>query len=329
MTSTVAHATRALGQFRQLADLNDALDQAGIGVLPYKGPLLSWRLYGDVALRMSTDLDIVVPRDAYDRARAVLVARGSAPRRGHSLAQERTLFRWLGHASFGVGDVTFVELHWRFAPLTFPFALTPSDALARSRPTQVGSRTFQMMDDRDLLVTLAMHGTRHLFERLEWLSGFARLLASTQATPEEMLAHASRLRARRMLLVAVATAEAVLGIPPAELWLAALREDAGARRIAAQLAAAIAARGEGSPRVLEGAVLQRFYADMLDGPLDAGRLLLSGALLPTEREWETVRLPDLLTPLYLAVRPVRLLARWVVRGIMLVSRSARARGRAT
>lgn len=323
MATSVTLATRALDQFRQLADLCEALAQVGIVALPYKGPLLSWRLHGDVALRMSTDLDVVVARDEYERARAVLVARGRVPRGGHSLVQERTLFHWLGHASFGEGDVTFVELHWRFAPRAFPFALTPGDALLRSRPVQVGSRTFQLMDDRDLLVTLAMHGTRHLFERLEWLSGFARLVASTSFTTSELLAHASLLRARRMLLIAIATAEEALGLPLAEPWVEALRRDPQARRIAAQLAADIVARGRGSPVERDGAALQRLYAGMLDGPLDAVRLLLSGALLPTEREWEAVRLPDALTPLYLVVRPVRLLARWAAR---LVARSARSRG---
>ena len=236
ITRSAALATRSLAQFRQLADLVAAFADAGVTALPYKGPLLSWRLYGDAALRSSTDLDIVVERDEYERARAVLVARGLAPRRGHTRAQERSLFRWLGHASFGTGDATFVELHWRFAPHKFPYALSPRDAIARSRSVQVAGRSLRMMSDLDLVVTLAMHATMHVVERLEWLAGFARAFTRIDAPAADLLAHAGRLHGRRMLLVAVATAHAVLELPLDAAWTTAVAADEAAKRIAALLA---------------------------------------------------------------------------------------------
>src|SRR4051794_33619704 len=195
--SIATSTARTLGQVRLLTRVCGALDAAGGRALPYKGPVLSLQLYGDVALRTSTDLDLVVPRAAYDTARAVLGSLRLAPRGGHSVRQERTLFRWLGHASFGTGSDEFVELHWRFAPLQFPFALRPERALARASAIRIAGQSLPVMAPDALVVTLAMHGGRHLYERLEWLAGVSRLLLARPEAADELLAHAASLRARR------------------------------------------------------------------------------------------------------------------------------------
>src|SRR5690349_17810454 len=44
----------------ELARVVNALEDAGVPALPYKGPLLAHALYGDVALREFGDLDILV-----------------------------------------------------------------------------------------------------------------------------------------------------------------------------------------------------------------------------------------------------------------------------
>jgi hypothetical protein len=71
-------------------------------------------------------------------------------------------------------------------------------------------------------------------------------------------------------------------------------------------------RRPGTPQ-LEGTRLQARYVRLLDSRADRVRSVLRAALLPTEREWETVALPDALTPLYHVVRPVRLVASYARR----------------
>jgi hypothetical protein len=298
-------AARALAQVRRLAELTRAFAEAGIPVLPYKGPALSLQLYGDVALRHSNDLDLVVPRPEYLRARKVLLACGFPPRGGHSLAQERALFAWLGHASFGAGSEDFVELHWRFAPAQFPFALSPERAIARSTRVMVAGQSIPLMAGDDLLVTLAMHGTRHLYERLEWLAGVALLFRTESDHQAALLRHAGALRGRRMLLASVVVAHRVLGLPLDAVWRAALAADAEARAIGDEIADLIIARGRDGVDLPDGATLQTLYARLIDSRLDRVRSFLRAALMPTEREWELVRLPDALTPLYHVIRPAR------------------------
>ena len=309
-----ASAARTLGQVRRLAELWTLLERAGVSALPYKGPTLSLQLYGDVALRQSVDLDLVVPFDRYAAARAALVGAGLSPRGGHSERQERTLFAWLGHAPFGHGR-DFVELHWRFADRRFPFSLTVERALERSRTMAVGGLTLPLMADDDLLVVLAMHGARHLYERLEWLAGVTRLLVAHRGGAARLVAHAEALRARRMLTVSVHVAQRVLGFPLDEDWQHVLAADPDAATLGATMAAELEAFVLRDTSFPDGAALQRRYAELVDRGLDRARLYVRAALDPTARDHDALALPDALVPLHQVLRPARLAATYFARAM--------------
>lgn len=300
-------AGATLWQVRQLGSLCAALESAGVPVLPYKGPTLSMQLYGDVALRQSVDLDLVVPRDHYPVARRVLIEQGLPSRSGHSERRERTLFDWLGHAPFGEGD-RFVELHWRFADRRFPFALSVERALARADRVTIGGHSLPLMSRDDLLVVLAMHGTRHLYERLEWLAGVASLLQAAPGDASRLMAHASMLRARRMLAVSVHMAHRTLGFPIDDGWQRELERDPDAGRLAAVMTDDLAAHELEGRAWLDGAALQQRYAALVDTRFDRARLVAHALFDPTERDQEALPLPDLLMPLHRVLRPVRLAA---------------------
>jgi hypothetical protein len=307
-----ASAGRTLAQVRRLGELVGGLANVGVTALPYKGPVLSLQLYGDLALRQSVDLDLVVPFDTYDVARSALVRRGLPPRWGHSARQERTLFAWLGHAPFGEGD-DFVELHWRFADRRFPFALDARDVLRRAQQMRVAGRMMPLMAPDDLLAVLAMHAARHLFERLEWVSGVTRLLVAAPMAPAQLMARAHALRARRMLAVSVHVAARVLDFPLDDAWRRALSDDPAAERLAEGMARELEAHELRDVPWLEGAALVRRYGELVDTRTDRARLFLRAALDPTAQDQEVVALPDALAPLHHVVRPLRLAGRYLTR----------------
>jgi hypothetical protein len=307
-----ASAARTLGQVRRLGELVGSLADVGVTALPYKGPVLSLQLYGDLALRQSVDLDLVVPFDACDVARAVLLRRGLPPRWGHSARQERTLFAWLGHAPFGHGD-EFVELHWRFADRRFPLALRAEDALRRAQQVRVAGRMLPLMAVDDLLAVLSMHAARHLFERLEWVAGVTRLLVAAPADPATLMAHAERLRAARMLAVSVHVAATLLDFPLDDTWRRALEHDPAAAPLADRMVRGLEAHELRGVPWLDGAALVRRYGELVDTRLDRAQLFVRAALDPTVKDQEAVALPDALMPLHRVLRPMRLAGRYVGR----------------
>jgi len=306
-----ASAGRTLAQVRRLTELVAALADIGVTALPYKGPALSLQLYGDLALRQSVDLDLVVPFDTYDAARAALLRRGLPPRWGHSARQERTLFAWLGHAPFGQGD-DFVELHWRFADRRFPFALDARDVLRRARQTRVAGRTLPLMAPDDLLAVLSMHAARHLFERLEWVSGVTRLLVAAPMGPAALMARAAALRARRTLAVTVHVAAQLLDFPLDDAWRRALAGDPVAEPLAMRMVHDLTSHELHDAPWPEGAALVRRYGELVDTRMDRARLFVHAALDPTAKDQEAVALPDALAPLHRVIRPLRLARRYLL-----------------
>jgi hypothetical protein len=293
-------AARALRRTQQLAALIELLNGAGVRALPFKGPALSLAAYGDAGVRDSIDLDVVVrPRDV-DAARDAMVRAGYASRTRMSPAQERMLQRSFGHFSYAQdGEAASVELHWRFASPGFPWSLPPDDVFARAIPEVLAGVRVCVPEPTDRVLLQAMHGARHQWERIEWLVAFRQLLRRGTSDHETLLARAAEHRSRRALGVALRLARDLLRaeLPPR---LVAVAEEAQAVSIAADIERGLAS-GDfpvGSPLGLD--------LRTMDGIADRVRYLAVGVFAPTLREWELVRLPDRLLPLYYPVRLARL-----------------------
>lgn len=138
--------------------------ECGIEVLPLKGPALALALYGDAALRQSNDIDLLVRRDDFSNAEALLLAQG---------------FSALGAASehdrrFRRGEL-LVELHFELAsPRFFPFDI--DGIWSRSRRADFRGKPARAMSNSDLVFYLCAHGLKHGFSRLIWILDLSRAL---------------------------------------------------------------------------------------------------------------------------------------------------------
>ena len=72
------NAARNLLVARALGRVLDGLARASVPVIPLKGVALAESLYGDAALRVSSDIDVLVPRACVARAFAVMGELGYA-----------------------------------------------------------------------------------------------------------------------------------------------------------------------------------------------------------------------------------------------------------
>ena len=112
LEGALAHGRRRATLVEQIAlQLVRALDDAGLAVVPLKGPHLAERLYGDAGMRTSNDIDLLVQPEDFPRAIAVLgdagyTSDGKAPwRNGLPLFE----------SSLRSGDSWRppIDLHWR------------------------------------------------------------------------------------------------------------------------------------------------------------------------------------------------------------------------
>jgi Uncharacterised nucleotidyltransferase len=136
----------------------------GVEVLPLKGPLLAQVLYGSPGLRRSDDLDLLVQRQDFDKARSLLIDLGFAP-----VYQTDDY-----HQTFQRRD-TCIELHFSVAPPSSP-AMDLDRVWERAPVVQFRGQTARFFANPDLLVYLVIHGVKHEFARLIWVLDAARAL---------------------------------------------------------------------------------------------------------------------------------------------------------
>jgi hypothetical protein len=203
-----------------------------IEILPLKGPALALALYGDVALRQSNDVDLLVRRDDFPRTEALLLGWGFSALGAPSEHDRRFLRRGL-----------LVELHFELAsPRFFPFDI--DGIWSRSRRIDFRDKPARAMSNIDLVLYLCAHGLKHGFSRLIWILDLARALQGLEPLEyRELMLQAQRRGLRPWLFIGC---EVVRAMFP--------------RQLPIQLDAAMAA----SPKALERArlaVARLFSAD--------------------------------------------------------------------
>jgi hypothetical protein len=160
-------AARARGLAVEAAtrSLAAALADAGIRALPLKGPLLAAEAHGDIGLRETADVDLMVAPERLDAAIEVLRARGysepQGPRRPNGLPD---LHFELDHPTLPP-----VELHWRaywyeraFSDRMLADARPGPDGVLRAQPDDLAA-SLLLVHARD-----GFHGVRVPSDLAAW-----------------------------------------------------------------------------------------------------------------------------------------------------------------
>lgn len=293
-----------------LLDIVARFARAGIVVLPFKGPTLARQAYGDVGLRTFADLDLLVHEADLEPAREILLGEGFRPSYPGTPARRALLVRRGSHESFERADGTLVELHWRIAAPISEFGLDRDRLWRRSVELPMAGRSVPALRPDDLLLVLALHGTKHAWERLAWICDVAELLRiEPDLDWDAVLAESDRMRCERALHLALALARELLAAPLP-------------RSIALRLAADPALPG------LLGHVRDRLFVPPRSGAGTFGfhlatrstagakaALVLGSLTALNQRDLQVVSLPDAALPLYFLVRPVRLAGKAIAHAV--------------
>ncbi|MCA1602950.1 MAG: nucleotidyltransferase family protein [Acidobacteria bacterium] len=203
-----------------------------------------------------------------------------------------------------------VDLHWGLAPKRFHFALNPGDLFQRLQTIALGNNTLRTFSNEDLVVFLCMHGAKHLWVRLEWISSLAELIRNSEGINwVTVVQNARRSHSLRRLLLGLMLAKDLqpeLHIPAPVF--AAVPDCESLQRCAERLRERIFQIKSEKEDQTE---IFLFHLIAMDRKLDAVIGLLRSMLLPTVSDWRFVTLPDALYPLYYVLRPLRLAAQFI------------------
>jgi len=210
-----AHTTALANAFwtDALLTLLALFEAHGLPVLPYKGPTLALGVYGDLALRPFSDLDLLVPARAFTHATALLRAQGFRLYRAFEAES------CLVHATTRIT----VDLHRGLVPPRFHFPLDFARVWQARQPLALAGTPVATLAPEDLLIVLCVQAVRDAWEALpppragsdSSLLKIGDIGALLQASPgldwERVLADMRRLGGQRMLLFGLCLASELLG----------------------------------------------------------------------------------------------------------------------
>ncbi|MCA0755386.1 nucleotidyltransferase family protein [Paenibacillus sp. N4] len=164
-----------LGLSGEMEQLAKAFEGKGIRSLFLKGPVIAADLYGDVSLRTSCDLDLLIPLKELEQAEALLCSLGYE--KDDYIETVLNDWKWRHHHTTFNHPVKKikVELHWRLNPA--PSKEPGFEELwSRKRKSSLISRPIYYLGREDLFLFLVSHGARHGWSRLRWLLDIKQLV---------------------------------------------------------------------------------------------------------------------------------------------------------
>lgn len=306
------HMAKSVWSCAELGELLRVFEARGLGVQVVKGPVAAMLCYGDLSLRAFTDLDLLVRPEDVRAIGEVLAGRGYAPHLSLTPAQERWLLESDSELMWRNAELRhMVDVHWALLPRGFSFTPDGRGPFAVERRVRLDGLEVPTLGLEATLLFLLLHGMKHDFSALGWLCDVAELLRrSPELDWNAVLDWSAPAGRRRFVDIGLGLAHGLLQAPVAEAALARGRADPEVARFAAELARELLRperRFASSTQALFGLT---YFGAM---PLwrDRARYLHDMVLRPTTHEWQAVALPEPLRPLYYALRPARLLGKYV------------------
>lgn len=299
---TVANTQSMLHLVGKQLRIHKLFREHGVPVAIFKGALLAQMAYGEMFLRQAGDIDMLIHRRDFAQVRLLL---GSL---GYEMTPRLTTAQMTSHLSnhceiqFMRDEwFTVVDLHWDLAPRSFVFGLKADEVMSRLQSVSLAGTVVQTFSAEDLLLYQAMHGAKHLWRRLEWISSLAESVRAMPDVDWDTLANrAANARATRMLALGLRLVEQFSDVPVPVV--ASIDQDAAMQRMATGIRAQIF-NGLGYADSTE---TNLYNLRIMDRKRDVLVSALRSIFVPTLPDWQALALPSSLHPLYYAYRPLRL-----------------------
>jgi hypothetical protein len=298
-----ANCDRNLALLTELLRLNKTFAAQSLRLLSFKGPTLTHQLYGQLALRSFTDLDVLVSEAEALAAMQLLQTQGYTPQFELSRDQQARYIQIRNELSFWhEAKQIAVDLHWDLMSRHYSFSPDPALVWSAAVPLTIAGQSILTLTPEALLMYLCAHGAQHDWNKLFWICDIAELL---QQHPDLdwnwIMQHINRFGTATMLFLGLSLAHEVLGAPLPEATQQELAAHPQIAACTAQVKDILLQQKKTNHTSIR---THRLYFQTLDHPRDKVWSWLDAILTPTPLEWQLISLPR---PLWFLYYPLRLL----------------------
>lgn len=304
---TIAHKNMLMSA--ELIKISNLLSQNSIEALAFKGPALSQMAYGDITLRQFGDLDILIKKSDISSMIDLLIAHGYTPQIELGSTMKASFIDTLTVIGFYKNTTqTLIEVHWDLLSKNYAITWDDNALWAQKKECVINHTNIPVLTPQEQILYLCVHGSKHLFERLEWICDIDR---SARAYPDmdwtALLQTAEKCGIKRMFCLGLALCEQFFELTLPETIQDEIQKDKTIPKLMQKIIEI-----NFSDSTKEGKTYGYFLLmwQMRENLSDKLRFTWYAFFAPQFDDYIFIKLPKYLGFLYPLVRPYRLLSKY-------------------
>jgi len=310
------YAQHNFNQLRNLVEVTALLRQAGIPSLTFKGLVQSQLAYGDIVTRWGRDIDLLVRDSHFEAARDLFVARGFE-RTLTEPVEQRIMESGLWHE----GRTMKLDLHFGIRP--GHLSIDAERLWSHKRPVPIAGYEFDGFGAMDNILVLCINAVKE-----RWNQSLYRYCDIHELVRDfgredwnVLFARADSLGCRRSTDLALLITRRLLGTGSLKevhsLSLPAPALERNADALISQMFFTTGTQLEPKSRtpLFRFSDAERYAIALLDKRSQRITARAQRIFAPKQPDFEFVRLPQILSPMYYLLRPVRV-ATAIVRSLL-------------
>ena len=187
----------------ELLSLNKLFLENNLEYLSFKGPVLSLLAYEDVISRRYLDLDILVRKDKLEDIYTMLIKNGyTTDIKLEIIKDDRFLDISKDMIFYNNKKSVVIEVHWKLLEKRFFFQNFSFNDFAWQKKlyVKINDINIPTFDKEYLVFYLIIHGSKHFWERIEWLYNIYLLLIKYEDIDLEKIVEYSKIMQTEMML---------------------------------------------------------------------------------------------------------------------------------
>ena len=202
-------ASRNMLMSAELIRIMKLLDENNIEALAFKGPALSQMAYGDITLRQYVDLDILVDEKHTFKAGELISSSNYIPDSDINFLKNEKLLEVSSDLGFSnERNNIYIELHWKLFRKKFSKTMNELNIRSNHTSIEIQGKKIKTLQTDLLLVYLCSHGSKHMWERIEWITDIDRLIRNVQSINwEEVWEYARKMHSINTLLLGLSLSQ--------------------------------------------------------------------------------------------------------------------------
>lgn len=303
-------ARRNMLMSAELIRIMKLFENNGIEALAFKGPALSQSAYGDITLRQYGDLDILIKRSDISPMINLMRVEGYVPELALDTKMKETFLNALNVIGFYKSTTNvLIEVHWELLSKNYAIHWNENALWDQKRESAVINGTgIPVLPFEQQLLYLCVHGSKHLFERLEWICDIDRSIrVNPDINWQHLLKEAEKRGIKRMLFLGLALCEQFFALELPDR----IRNEMGKEKALPKLISkVIGINFSETSEKGKGYSTFGLLWSMRENLSDKLRFTWHGLFAPKFDDFNFIQLPKPLTFLYTIIRPFRLVTKY-------------------